>query len=78
MSNNDKHLSALIREGLEEMKTWLNEEINRVNQTYEMFKPNDEFVILEMTPTLSCGSVSVSVCLYRPLSDLENLHPQPL
>jgi hypothetical protein len=37
-SNNDKRLFALIREELEEMKTWLNEEINRVNQTHEIFR----------------------------------------
>ncbi|KAG9228059.1 hypothetical protein BJ875DRAFT_490287 [Amylocarpus encephaloides] len=35
MSNNDKHHSTLIREELEEMEPWLNEEINRVNQTYQ-------------------------------------------
>ena len=30
MSNNDKHLFALTRGELEEMETWLDEEINRV------------------------------------------------
>jgi hypothetical protein len=30
MSNSDKHLSALIREELEEMKTWLNEETHEI------------------------------------------------
>ena len=32
MSNNDKHLSTLTRGELEEMKIWLDEEINRVKQ----------------------------------------------
>jgi len=36
--NNDKHLFALTRRELEDMKTWLDEEINRVNQTHERFK----------------------------------------
>lgn len=38
ISNNDKYLFAITRRELEDMKTWLDEEINCVNQTHQRFK----------------------------------------
>lgn len=37
LNNNDEHLFTLVQGKMEEIKKWLDEEINRVNQKYERF-----------------------------------------